>query len=430
MQRFVSAAGGWMLLPAALGLATLGLASMGGLAVHEARAQQPAGGDAVAQFNATFEQWKKLLDELRQIRADYKLSRPDERPKLEERWNTTLAEVDRMLPTVSSQAEAAFKADPQQTDIADFLGSVADAEFEKDNYEESLRIAEVLISGNYQNSDIYRIAGLSALESTQLDKAEQYLSEAEAQKALGDQGRETMARLATERRLWAEEKAIRDAEQAPEDESQTLPRIRIQTNRGDMVVELFENEAPNTVANFVSLAEKKFYDGVTFHRVLPGFMAQGGDPDGTGMGGPGYKIKCEVDHENARKHFRGSLSMAHAGRDTGGSQFFITFKPTRHLDGRHTVFGRVVEGVEVLAKLQRRDPQDANPAEPDKIIAMEVLRKRDHEYKPVKVGDPVETPATETPATEKPATEKPEGDKPANDKPAEEQPEGDAANNE
>jgi cyclophilin family peptidyl-prolyl cis-trans isomerase len=145
------------------------------------------------------------------------------------------------------------------------------------------------------------------------------------------------------------------------------------------------------VGNFINLVESGFYDGLKFHRVLPGFMAQGGCPKGDGTGGPGYSIYCECNQPNHRKHFRGSLSMAKsAAANTGGSQFFITFAPTPHLDGKHTVFGRVIEGMDVLSKLQRIDPTGQQaPAyvEPDTIISAEVVRKRDHEYLPTKVTD-------------------------------------------
>lgn len=141
----------------------------------------------------------------------------------------------------------------------------------------------------------------------------------------------------------------------------------------------------------MSLVEKEFYDGLTFHRVLAGFMAQGGCPTGDGSGGPGYKIYCESYKENHRNHFRGSLSMAHAGRDTGGSQFYLTFVPTIHLDGKHTVFGRVIEGLDVLAELQRTEPgkeEKGQPlAKPDKIISAKVIRKRPHPYLPKKVAE-------------------------------------------
>ena len=164
-----------------------------------------------------------------------------------------------------------------------------------------------------------------------------------------------------------------------------LPRVKLETNKGDIVIELFENEAPNTTANFISLVEKKFYDGLSFHRVLPGFMAQGGDPKGNGSGGPGYSIACECYRPDYRKHFRGTLSMAHAGKDTGGSQFFLTFVPTTHLDGKHTAFGRVIEGMDVLAKLQRTEA--GSQGETDHIEKATVLRKRNHPYEPVKGPD-------------------------------------------
>jgi peptidyl-prolyl cis-trans isomerase B (cyclophilin B) len=130
------------------------------------------------------------------------------------------------------------------------------------------------------------------------------------------------------------------------------PRVEMQTDKGTMVIELFQADAPNTVKNFLDLIEKGYYNGLTFHRVISDFMVQGGCPNGTGTGGPGYKINCEI---NPNKHERGSLSMAHAGKNTGGSQFFICHSPQRHLDGVHTVFGKVVTGVEVVDKLAKGD---------------------------------------------------------------------------
>ena len=128
------------------------------------------------------------------------------------------------------------------------------------------------------------------------------------------------------------------------------------TEKGNMKVELFEKDAPNTVKNFCDLAKKGFYDGLTFHRVIPDFVIQGGCPEGTGSGGPGYKIKCELDGGN-QFHDKGVLSMAHAGKDTGGSQFFICHsrKNTAHLDRRHTCFGKVVEGLEVIDSIREDD---------------------------------------------------------------------------
>lgn len=138
-----------------------------------------------------------------------------------------------------------------------------------------------------------------------------------------------------------------------------MKKAEIHTAKGVMKIEFYEQDAPNTVANFIKLAESGFYNGVTFHRVIPNFVIQGGDPTGTGAGGPGYKIDCELTGNN-QYHDRGVLSMAHAGRNTGGSQFFICHSRdnTAHLDRNHTCFGKVVSGVEVIDQIRQGDVMD------------------------------------------------------------------------
>ena len=135
-----------------------------------------------------------------------------------------------------------------------------------------------------------------------------------------------------------------------------MKKATIYTSKGKMKVEFFEKDAPITVKNFIDLSKKGFYDGLTFHHVIPDFVIQGGCPDGTGAGGPGYKIKCELSGGN-QHHDRGVLSMAHAGKDTGGSQFFICHsrKNTAHLDRMHTCFGKVVEGLDVIDAIRPDD---------------------------------------------------------------------------
>ena len=135
-----------------------------------------------------------------------------------------------------------------------------------------------------------------------------------------------------------------------------MKKAEIITEKGTMKVDFFEADAPGTVENFVKLSKEGFYDGLIFHRVIPNFVVQGGCPDGTGMGGPGYTIKCELDGDN-QYHDKGVLSMAHAGRDTGGSQFFICHnrENTQHLDRNHTVFGKVYEGLEVIDEIRQGD---------------------------------------------------------------------------
>jgi peptidyl-prolyl cis-trans isomerase B (cyclophilin B) len=135
-----------------------------------------------------------------------------------------------------------------------------------------------------------------------------------------------------------------------------MKKAVISTQYGDMQVDLFDKDAPGTVDNFIRLAQSGFYDGLKFHRVIPDFVVQGGCPNGTGTGGPGYTIKCELTGEN-QYHDRGVLSMAHAGPNTGGSQFFICHNRsnTQHLDRRHTVFGKVVENVDIVDKIRQGD---------------------------------------------------------------------------
>ena len=154
------------------------------------------------------------------------------------------------------------------------------------------------------------------------------------------------------------------------EESLKQQYAKVSTSRGDIWLKLFPDEAPNTVANFAHLSNTGFYDDLNFHRVIPGFMAQGGCPDGTGMGGPDWAIACETD-SNTSVHRPGTLSMAHAGPNTGGSQFFITFADTPHLDGVHTVFGAIEEddseSFKILTQIQGQDA----------INSISVVEKRD-----------------------------------------------------
>ena len=135
-----------------------------------------------------------------------------------------------------------------------------------------------------------------------------------------------------------------------------MSKVKISTAKGDMIAELYDAETPITVGNFLKLIGQEFYDGLNFHRVIPNFVIQGGCPNGNGAGGPGYNIPCEVTAPK-QFHDRGVLSMAHAGRNTGGSQFFICHsrQNTAHLDGNHTCFGRVTEGMEVIDAIQGGD---------------------------------------------------------------------------
>ncbi|MCB2084736.1 MAG: peptidylprolyl isomerase, partial [Sphingomonadaceae bacterium] len=205
----------------------------------------------------------------------------------------------------------------------------------------------------FANKAIFNEAGMAAFYAGDGEKAVDYFQKAEEAGVLSANGEK-----------HKKEQIVRNEEAEADD----LPRVMLSTNKGDITLELFENQAPNTVANFIELVESDFYNGLPFHRVIEGFMAQGGDPNGDGTGGPGYNIACECYEEDHRDHFTGSLSMAHAGQDTGGSQFFITFAPTPHLDGKHTVFGRVIDGMDVVNSLQATTAGE----DPDKIVEAKV----------------------------------------------------------
>ena len=228
---------------------------------------------------------------------------------------------------------------------------------------------------------------------------EQLPADGEGAAAVASQATAMKLQLETLAEAWAAEEALLAAEAEQDD----LPRVRFETGKGEIVLELFEDQAPYTVANFIELVEGGFYDGTKFHRVLPGFMAQGGDPNtiagatgAPGQGGPGYTIPDESSRSDKRKHFAGRLAMAKPGDpdrpgkakpNSAGSQFYITVVPTSHLDEEYTVFGRVILGEDVARSLRMDDA----------LRSATVLRKRDHEYKPVKLGQttPASTAATQ-----------------------------------
>jgi cyclophilin family peptidyl-prolyl cis-trans isomerase len=338
-------------------------------------------GAALAEFNQQFTAWKQLLANLRTVQENFQIADRSKQGPLIQQFNDLLVEGHHMAPKLIATAEKAYLENPRDTKLSEFLVLVAIDGLRIDDFETSYRVSKSLVTHGFNDPTIYNVLGISAFAVNEYEDALTYLDLAAAKKAISDKGKEVAQMAKDYEKVWPAEAALRAAEAKADD----LPRVKLSTTKGDMVIELFENEAPNTTANFISLVEKGFYDHTPFHRVLQSFMAQGGDPTGKGNGGPGYTIACECYRPDARLHFRGSISMAHAGRDTGGSQFFLNFMPTPHLNGKHTVFGRVIEGTEVLSKLQRVDPDPEKPSrEPDQIIKASVVRKRDHAYVPQK----------------------------------------------
>jgi cyclophilin family peptidyl-prolyl cis-trans isomerase len=347
---------------------------------------------AVAEFDKVFADWKELLSKLRDLRARF-IATPRKgglREPIKQEYAELVKEGEKMELKVIEAASAAYgPAGDTRPEIGKFLAEQLKYYVEHDNYEPAVEIARTLIDHGYDNSRIYNYGGIAAYSANDFDLAEKWLKEGDKQGVLDVEAKQFLSHIKQYENLWKTEQELREAEAKADD----LPRVLLKTNKGDITLELFENEAPNTVANFISLVEKGFYDGLKFHRVLPHFMAQGGDPNGDGTGGPGYSIPDETDRSDFRNHFRGSLSMAKtAAPDTGGSQFFLMFRPSGpaagyNLNGKHTVFGRVIDGLDVLARIQRIDPEKPEGAKPDKIEEAKVLRKRKHEYVPKKAGE-------------------------------------------
>jgi cyclophilin family peptidyl-prolyl cis-trans isomerase len=305
-------------------------------------------------------QWTELnktLDEKQAL-----LESGDTTPGLSAEFGNLVAEANDLINQIRTAAIAKLDADPESNETVRLLLGVMinDAKSEKDG--------EVLEAGDA-------------------------LIRAKANYKYFEYGATTDKLELTGKRIF-EELMIRHREAQRND----LPQVELETSKGKIVIELFENEAPNTVANFISLVESGYYSNKLFHNVVEGVFAQTGgfEKPGIGPGNPGYKIKCESKSPDARPHFTGSLSMATANgeQDTGGGQFFMTYKRTEDFDGISTVFGRVVSGMDVLEKLEftsmviNGSPQEIPEVNYDKIVSAKVIRKREHEYNPKKVGDP------------------------------------------
>ena len=357
-------------------------------------AAQP--GPKAKDFQDQLEKLKAVLEKVGELKREYLTADDDRKAQILKEYEEIINKGAAIQDALTSSAIEAYKEAPNADDeVTRYLLGVLSYQLAMDDYENALELSKLLIDkGTAQklidSEDpgmqgdgyrIYGVAGKAAFATNNFDDAEKWLKMADEKGVLQPEEQAYIKQIPGFKEKWAKESEIRKKEA----EANDLPRVLLSTNKGDITIELFENEAPNTVANFVSLVEKGYYEDVPFHRVLEGFMAQGGDPTGTGGGGPGYCIKDETGkaYPNARDHFRGSLSMAKTQMpDTGGSQFFLTFVPTPFLDGVHTVFGRVVDGMDVLAKIQRRDPESDAAPDPDYIVKAKVLRKRNHEYKP------------------------------------------------
>ena len=342
--------------------------------------------DPAEQLAQVLARQNEVFTKLTQLRKEFQTAGAARQKEIQAEFRALVDEAQQEIePALFKAAEAVFAKDPSHAQAGPIL---LGGYFQKNQYERAAAVADAILAGNPKDAEALNLGGVSHFAVHDFEKAGTLLESARAEggevfQQLGERYVGDCARYAE---LWKTEQQIRVREEKAND----LPRVLLRTSGGDIELELFENEAPNTVANFISLVEKKFYDGIAFHRVIPTFMAQGGDPNtldedpnNDGSGGPGYTIPCECYAAGARMHFQGSISMAHAGKDTGGSQFFLTHLPTAHLNPNpqgprgpsgHTVFGRVAKGLDVALAIEQGD----------KIESAQVLRKRDHPYVPKK----------------------------------------------
>ena len=346
-----------------------------------------------AEFDKTYAQFNDLLRQCKELQGRFSVTPPAQHAELQRQFDELVHQGNEMRPKLKAQAEKVYLANPRDEEISNLMFAMIIGSMRADEYEEVLRISKILIDNNYPRDELYNLAGTAAFFTSHFDEAEKYLNAAVANKSIDEHGQELLKEIPEYREKWARELKFRAAEAKADD----MPRVKLTIGdakghvKGDVVVELFEDSAPNTVASFVSLVDRQFYDGLKFHRVLAGFMAQVGDPKGDGSGGPGYQLPEEfspTNHPDHRDHFRGSLSMARSqSPDSAGSQFFICFAPSRQLDDHYTVFGRVLEGMDLVTHIQRIDPDHPSPVQPDRIIKAEVIRKRPHIYSPKKLPE-------------------------------------------
>ncbi len=330
---------------------------------------------------------KEFLKKIDKLKKQFDDSDNDARQKLAKEFQGMQQEfVSDVQRGMIDLAPKIYAKDPTDVDAAEIV--VAEA-FQENKYRQVIEMVGQVTKAGKKSAPLLTFLGISQFATHDFITAEKTLLAARKadENVFPLIGGPFLEACESYVDYWTKEQDIR----AKEKQANDLPQVVFKTNKGDIVIELYENEAPNTVANFISLVEKKKYDGIKFHRVIPNFMAQGGDPNtldddpqNDGQGGPGYSIPCECYNENARIHFQGSLSMAHAGKDTGGSQFFITHLPTPHLNPNveeergHTVFGRVIKGLDIALALRIGD----------EIESAKVLRKREHPYKPETLPDP------------------------------------------
>jgi cyclophilin family peptidyl-prolyl cis-trans isomerase len=336
---------------------------------------------SLQEWKALDERRKKLRSDLKDLQSEFTVSSRVRKLEIKQEFERLVDEWKSVVEPKMVKLALAKLTDDPDSELAARLGE------DVPDQRQVVAVTERLIKGGKATGPVLRLAGLAYFNLNEFQRSAELLEKARDKNAAPKDP--TIIDVARDYvKNWQKEQDLRKKEQAAASMPKTrLPRVLIETGKGNILVELFENEAPNTVANFISLVEKKFYDGQHFYNARPLLSVEAGDPTtkpkydkklGYGFGGPGYTIKTEAADDNARLHFRGSLSMVNYGKDTEGSQFAILRVPRPEWNpsagglGGQTVFGRVVKGMDVADKLQNGD----------KLVKMTVLAKRPHAYTP------------------------------------------------
>jgi len=334
---------------------------------------------------------QELMDEYAKVTSEFQAhrqkmnvlsaARPDD-PEEQKLWQDQIDDMARqsnaIMARVLDAATAAFAANDTDQDLAKFLAVLAMKASASDLVEDSARVASLLAEHDIYEKQLLDTAYSSLLELGDFDGAEKYLRLAEEKGLLTDAGKAILPKV-SQMRAPVQLELERRAREAEADD---LPRVLLRTNRGDIVIELFENDCPNAVASVISLVESGYYNGKTFFRVTPGFGALTGCEKGDGTGNPGYWLAPELTKESFRPHMRGAVSMIRTPSGVNAGQLFFTYRmlTTSKLNGVNEIIGRVVEGMDIVSRLRRADPMQSANLQLDRILDAQVLRKRNHKY--------------------------------------------------
>lgn len=339
-----------------------------------------------SDYETKLSDWRETIKEIRKVGVKYLDAEDAFKAKSFRKDWTELRQTGRaQIKELITAAMALYKVAPTP-ELNEFLQKVQDKTLNDGESEKAYQLGKLLLKSNAKNEDIQLATACAAIKTNRFDEAAQFAATYGTMiSGLGEVERDMFENLKTLQSKYDRELALQKAEAEADD----LPRVRFKTTKGDIVVELFENEAPATVANMISLVEDGKYSNMLFHRVIKDFMAQTGmqytDKQYSAIP---YTIYDECKEEDARFHFRGTLSMANTGHpDSGNIQFFFCHRALSHLDGLHTVFGRVISGMDVMEEIskthyigEKGEEQAMENPMVDHIISAEVIRKRDHVY--------------------------------------------------